>query len=105
MRLTTRQASAELESGAEVAGETLSAPVTLSFGEGDLVVETRLATPIFLPPGSEMTLAIDLNAEGWVSEENVATRQIPATDIETALSVTPHERLPALIVSPPERRI
>ena len=104
LRVVTSGGEAMLDSGAEVSGETLTDPVTLSLGNGDLVVETRLSTPIFVAPGSDMTLGIDLNAESWVSEENVEAGQIPATDIETAISVTPHERLPALVVPRPKRR-
>jgi len=105
LRLTTRAGHAELETGAKIGDLTLTEPVSLDLGEaGSLVVETHLSNPIFLAPGSAVTLAIDLNAEAWLSQENVEVGRIPATDVETALSVTPHPLLPALIVTRAERR-
>lgn len=106
LRLTSRAASAALETGAEIGDLALDAPTSLDLGEaGTLVVEARLANPIFLAPGSEVTLAIDLNTEAWLSPENVEAGRIPATDVEAAISVTPHVLLPALILPAAERSI
>jgi len=52
-----------------------------------------------------MVLAIDFNAEGWVSSENVEVGKVPATDIEAAISLTPYDRVPASITPRTDRQV
>ena len=76
----------------------------LRVGEERLAIETRLPTAIFVAPGGHMTLRVDLNSEAWVSPENLEAGRVPAADVETALTGRAHERLPALVVPPPNRQ-
>ncbi len=89
VRLVAVDAAADLELGALIDGARLD-ETRLDLGiAGELVAEVRLGTPIEIGAGSVTTLGLDLNAEGWMSAENVAGGSIPATDVETSISLTP----------------
>jgi hypothetical protein len=105
LRVVSTSGTVMLESGAEIAGETLPAPVSLVLGGGELEFEMSLATPFFVAPGSDMALAIDLNAEGWVSSENLEIGEVPATDIEAAISLTPYDRVPTSVMPRIDRQV
>ena len=105
LRLVSTSGTIMLESGAEIDGETLTAPVPLALGGGELELEMRLAMPFFVAPGSDMALAIDFNAEGWVSSENVEVGEVPATDIEAAISLTPYDRVPTSVMPRIDREV
>jgi hypothetical protein len=105
LRLVSTSGTIMLESGAEIDGETLTAPVPLVLGGGELELEMGLAMPFFVAPGSDMALAIDFNAEGWVSSENVEVGEVPATDIEAAISLTPYDRVPTSVMPRIDREV
>ncbi|WP_419163443.1 hypothetical protein [Candidatus Palauibacter sp.] len=104
LRLNGGWGVARIEGGAEIEGRVLHDPVHLRVGDERLSIETRLPTAIFVAPGSNMTLAIDLNSEAWTSPDNLDAGRVSSADVETSLSVRAHERLPVLFVPPPERR-
>ncbi len=103
LRLHTTS-SVTVAAGSEIGGETLAAETSVVVGAG-APIESRLSTPFVVVAGAPLTLSIDLNAEGWISEENLQSGQIPATDIEAAIAVTPHVAAPASVVSMRERSI
>ena len=104
VRITGGWGLARIEGGAEVGGRAFPDPVHLRVGEERLSIETRLPTAIFVAPGSHMTFQIDLNSEDWVSPDNLEAGHVSEVDVETALTFRTHDRLPALVVPPPNRQ-
>lgn len=95
IRLVAGSGQAHLDPGAEIGGERIGSEVSLAVGDaGELTATSRLSIPIAVAPGSRTTLAVDLNAEGWLSEENLEAGRIPATDVEAALSAVVTPALP-----------
>lgn len=104
LRITGGWGVARIEDGADVGGRTFPEPAHLRVGEDRLWIETRLPTAISVAPGGHMTLEIDLNSERWISRDNLEAGRVSEADVATALTFRTHDRLPALIVPPPNRR-
>lgn len=87
VRVRMDNASATVNSGSEFDFGILEVDVNLAIGgDGSVVIEKQVQ-PFTVSAGSQTTVSVDLNSESWVTSDNVESRAVAESEIESATTV------------------
>lgn len=87
LQLTLQNLSVLVEQGSRVGGVVLDQDVTLDVGPTGITVAERSLVPIPVEAGTELDLTIDLNAETWITLDNIEDEIVDDAEVGTGIVV------------------
>lgn len=89
LRLVFQEAAAAIEPGSAIGGLEIDSEIVVPVGEATaFAVEAELSVPLAVRSGKEATLAVELNSQRWLTEDNIVAGRVPAAAVGSAMSAS-----------------